>query len=76
MAKRTLSPSDDGSSGKLTLPKGDLEIDGAVDADGKVEKRPVDVRRTGPGRYEVTPLDADPKPIDQPSASVDQEAAD
>lgn len=76
MAKRTLSPSDNGKSGRITLPKGDLELDGAVDPDGNVEKHPVDVRRTSQGRYEVIILDADLQPLEHPESNVDPEAAD
>lgn len=63
MPKRVLSPSDEGKSGKITLPKGDLELDGVV-SDGEVERHPVDVRRTGRGRYEVVVLDDNLRPLD------------
>lgn len=76
MAKRTLSPADGGNSGKVTLPKGDLALDGVLDDDGNVVSCPVNVQRTAPGEYKVVILDDELQPIDRTSTTADQEAAD
>jgi len=72
--RRILCPIDDGTSGKITLPKGELELDGVVNDDGDVERRPVDIRSKGRGRYEIVILDDDLRPLDEPERQV--EAAD
>jgi len=72
--RRTLCPIDDGTSGKITLPKGELELDGVVNEHGDVERRPVDIRSKGRGRYEIVILDDDLRPLDEAERKV--EAAD
>jgi len=77
--RRTLCPIDNGTSGKITLPKGELELDGVVDENGDVERRPVDIRSKGRGRYEIVILDDELSPLDaseEIESSPEPETAD
>ncbi|MFB6188584.1 MAG: hypothetical protein ABEI57_01755 [Halapricum sp.] len=75
---RKLSPADDKTSGRVTVPKEHLERDGLVDEDGNVETANIHINYRGPGRYEMVVLDEDLQPLDQPDAENDDllEAAD
>ena len=61
---RKLQVADDGSSGKVTLDKSDLEFDGLVDENGDVESACVRLERDGPGHYRVVVLDDQFRPLD------------
>lgn len=74
--RRLLSPADDGKSGKVTVPKGWLEVDGVVDDEGKVERRQVNFEKKAPGRYEVVILDEQLDPLDERQPERQAEPAD
>lgn len=73
---RKLSPADDKTSGRVTVPKEHLERDGLVDEDGNVERANIHVNYIGTGRYELVVLDEDLQPLDPPEAEAELEAAD
>jgi hypothetical protein len=75
---RKLTPADDKTSGRVTLPKGFLERDGLVDDDGDVKQANIQINYTDTGRYELVVFDDDHQPLDQPDsdADVELEAAD
>jgi len=73
--RRLLSPADDGKSGKVTVPKGWLEVDGVVDDDGNVERRQVNFEKKAAGRYEGVILDEQLDPLDQGELERHAEAA-
>jgi hypothetical protein len=75
---RKLSPADDKTSGRVTIPKEHLERDGLVDEDGDVEPANIHFNYNGTGRYEIVILDEDLQPLDQPEpdTEVELEAAD
>lgn len=73
---RKLSPADDKTSGRVTVPKEHLERDGLVDEDGNVESANIAVDYNGTGRYEIVVLDEDLQPLDRPETDAKVEAAD
>lgn len=61
---RKLQVADDGSSGKVTLDKADLEFDGLVNDDGDVQAACIRLERDGRGHYRVVVLDDQLQPLD------------
>lgn len=79
---RRLQVSDQGSSGKVTLDKEDLEYDGLVNANGDVrDDLHVKLKHVGRGVFKVIILDRDLNPFDPTlrehrHADIELEAAD
>lgn len=58
MPQQELIKANDGQSGRVTLPKGDLRRDGLVDEDeGEVKKTLVNIDRTGEREFRVKLVD-------------------